>query len=1293
MIKAKQLIVTAILVSLFSNLFGNHVYFEKINSDEGLPESSITAITQDSYGFMWFGSTNGLIRYNGYSFTVFRNVTQNTNKLVGNEVTALIELSDSTLLLGTNFNGVCEFDRQKEKFLVYQNDPNNNKSLSNNYILTIFEDSKKRVWIGTRGGLALFDRKTKTFTNFNSLTNNLAPNYVSGICEDKKGLLWLFCPVSTYFASFNPQTKEFKHYQYTKQLVKNINWGGGKIACDQNGILWIGSEFEGLFSFNPKTNVLQHESKLTKGAHSNDISSVLFLNDNPSNCYIAMDGGGLFMTNTKTKESYHFSTQNTSLNLMSDAILSIYRDKQKSLWIGMYAAGINIYKPSKQKFRSITASTNDNVRLPQKSVLSCAKKKDGTIILGTDGGGFVLYDPQTNCFKEIKGSKKSIPKVVKCILCASDGTNWIGTWGEGLYQFSADWQEINHFTVNNPDSTKRIHSTSVWSLAEDANGAIWIGTLTAGLSVYSPQKKQFIKQPEKEQKLIAGNSIFKIFCDSQHRVWVSNDTEGLYVYEKGDYNHPRIFFSKFNNEQIPNEIRDIYEDHDNTIWFATLNNGLYQLLDYKKGVFYQYSTKTILPTNAITQIAEGTNKTLWLGTNSGLISFNKKNKSVHVFDKEDGVQDDVFNVTASIKDDNGFIYCGGINGVNIFHPDSIVLNNKAPRVILTNLKIYDQVIEPGQTYGKRTYLQKPLYLTDTLVFTPNDNIFQIEFAALDFISPLKNRYKYKLEGFDKQWTSVSAQHRLATYTKLEPGTYIFTVKACNSDGVWNETGTSITIIILPAWWQTWWFRTLLIITIGSVVVLIYFIRTRRIRNLAFELEILVRERTTELQETNIILTQQNTKISEQNRQLENYTKEVTKQNEYILAQQSEIIQQKEILEKQTKALQDANQTKDKLFSIVAHDIKNPLGVLSGFVELLYTNYQKYDETKRMMFIQQINISAKSLSGLILNLLEWSRSQTKSIKTHIQQLSLIELVNETFDLVSEQASNKSISLTCIINPQQFVYGDKNMLETVLRNLITNALKFTPNEGSIIVRSSLHRVGKVCISISDSGIGMSKEQLNSLFVSSSSKSTKGTNNESGTGLGLIICKEFMELQNGSIEVESTEGQGTTFHLYMPDHMPANLKNVTEEQCQFTQNTYQIEKRDDVTVFPEIERFKNKSVLVVDDNDLLRQSVCDTLAEWFTVYQATQGNEAIERLKSTEIHVIISDLNMPICDGLELCSWVKQNDSFRHIPFMMHTAESDVRSQIESYRRGVNAYILKPVSKSVLVARVYALLFNEQ
>lgn len=1081
------------LFILFPSL-GQKVEFEHITDYEGLISGGITCSIKDSYGFMWFGSSEGLSRYDGYSFTNFVHVPQDTNSLNDNFIRSLHETNKKELIIGYGYSGISIFNRDTESFIRYRHNKNDPTSLVSDYVMSIYGDKKGNVWIATRSGLEKFDTENKTFLHYKPFPED--HNFVSSITEDENGNLWLYGR-GYQICRFNISNESTEYFTFSENInPEKETYRGGTILYDRMGNLWIGNEYHGLFQYNPKKDTCRVFTVQNKKLRTN--INFKILEDAEGYIWIGSDGGGLikYKYQDNSFENYVHDPANPS-SLRSNAIYSLYESSPGIIWIGLYKAGVDIYKKNKKKFYHLSNIGDSTQRLTNPSILSFAKADSGKIWVGTDGGGLNLLDPQTLTIKNFTTSNSIIcSNVIKSILQDKTGKLWLGTYGKGLCLLDLENSEAQSFMTNTHNGNKTIKSDHVWSLCESSEDEIWIGLLDFGFNVHKKSDSSFTHYPFDSAAFEKGlSSIYVIKEDSKKRIWIGSEREGLALYDQAKKTF--TYFNEQNGNQSlsDNGINDVFEDSHGSIWIGTMEGGLNKLVDAEKKIFIAYTSNDGLPSNNIKSIQEDDQNNLWLSTDKGICLFNPKNKKTLDFDREDGVQGKDFHYNTSLKDDNGYIYFGGIHGINMFHPDSIRYNKNKPQIVFTDFKIFNSSIKQNSFYNGRKYANKAISIANEITLSYQDYVFSVEFAALDYIAPQKNKYAYKLEGFDKDWTYVDSDKRFATYTNLDPGKYTLRVIASNNDGLWNNEGAKLQINILPPWWMTWWFRATVSLLLLTLAISFYYFRLNSIKK--------------------------------RNRLLED---EVEKRTSEIACQSDQILQQKNELELKKIELEHLNKTKDKFFSIIGHDLKNPVKALTFLTEALKNDTGEKTEVQKEL-IHHMDLSSRSIKNLIFSLLEWARTQSGQVKLDPVNIPLKQLLEENIQLNAQLAAQKEINITLSCDENHCVYGDYQMINTIVRNLLSNSIKYTQTGGEIAISSELTGDNEIKISISDNGIGMPEELLQNLFSLDKGVSIKGTDNETGTGLGLIISQEFAQLNKGNIFAHSTLGKGSTFYLVLP------------------------------------------------------------------------------------------------------------------------------------------------------------------
>lgn len=1057
---------------------GQPIEFDRLSRLDGLPSNSVSAIVQDNKGFMWFGTRNGLVRYDGYSFRNYTYDPLDSLSLSDNYIRCLLRLSDGRLLIGTYFSGFCIYNPHTELFRRYKNIPGKN-SLHNNNILTAIQDNEGIVWIGTWDGFDRFDPATEHFQHF-SFTGQQSgynPAYVSSIVPDNNGKLLLYGP-GNKIGVFDASSRQHEFFRFSNQTFNQVLLNkGGVLLYDSKSNLWIGTESEGIYRLNTNSGEFIHYTFENKRITSNTILAIY--EDSEGIVWLATNGGGLGKYLSDSDQfvfSRHNPTDNKSLS--SDVVSCIYETEPGILWVGSYGAGINQYKKQKRFFRSFT-SKSSAYEINVKSVLAFEQADHGMVWIGTDGGGLDLFDPQKKTLQNFsKAKEETCFDIIKSLYRDPEGQLWMGSYGSGICL--KNQSGLKAFHAGQADTLRSLSKPSVWSICGDRHGQLWLGLMDNALDIYQPASGTFRHIRSNGPEQLPPGSVHVVFRDSKDRMWIGSEVSGLALYdEKNDRFIPfNLRTSHGLKSDNINEIKEI----DGILWIGYSNGGVSQLRDEEKKIFHTYTTDEGLAGNSVFGIEYDTHGNLWISTENGISRLNPASGEIRNFDVYDGLMSNEFTYGASFKDHNGYMYFGSVDGFVFFHPDSILFNEQEPVIMLTGLKIANREIKPGKKYGDHIYLKQPVDQTREVTLTHDDYMVTLEFAALEYSAPLKSRYAYMLEGFDTGWVYTDPSQRQATYTNLPAGTYTFRVKATNNHGKWNEEGICLTLTILPPWWDTMLFRVLAAMLITGGLLLLIIVKTITERKRRKELEETVAARTAELKHKN-------------------------------------------------EELNRSNLTKDKLFSIVSHDLRGPANSVEALSSMVLKHFSRFSEEDKLEALSQLHKASKSLSGLVSTLFTWARLHNHSLVPVSTRIAANEIIQKNIDLVDLQAKGKSIRIEYHKSKEElYILADKDMADTILRNILANAIKFTENGG--LIRLSAERTPNrmIKIEVRDNGIGMDQDILEAVIKGHFSK--EGTQGESGSGLGLVVCKDFAEANGGFLKIASTVGEGSIFEIHLPE-----------------------------------------------------------------------------------------------------------------------------------------------------------------
>ncbi len=796
--------------------------FENLGINEGLSQSQVNCILLDKKGFLWLGTQDGLNKFDGYSFTIFRNESDNTKSISNNNVLELAE-HDGKIWIGTHGGGLNVLDPETGKFTHFNLSSDSISLFQHNIVTAIFFDSYGKLWLGTEGnGLLNLDYKKNKLISYcpdKSDPFSISSNIVSSILEDKDGNLWI--GTEKGLDKFYRKSGKFEKFFSNKNTLSGLSDDEiNNLFFENDTILWIATEKGGLNKFdisNRKFIAYRSNNSDNNSISSNSVTCLF--KDNKNLFWVGTSNGlDLFFPGTGKFKSYKNIIGNRN-SLSDNHVLCMLRDNSDVLWIGTIEGGVNKLTPSANRFQSVQHITGIRNSLSDNSIWSFCEDEDGVLWIGTEKEGVNAYDRKNNSFRYFKNDPRNTNSTgynyVTALHADRDDKIWIGTYGNGLDVYD---KKTGRFTHYRPDIKNKfsISSNRVGVIYEDKSGKIWIGT-TDGFNLFDKEKQRFIRylNDPSDPTSISNNNVLSVFEDKEDNLWLGTYGGGLNRFNRSTGEFERFLNNPNDPKTISNNtVMTICEDKDGFLWIGT-DVGLNKF-DKRTKKFRRFGLADGLPNYIIYGILPDENNNLWICTNNGISKFNIKNNSFTNYTANNGLQSNEFNQGAVYKNSKGEMFFGGINGFNSFLPEKILDNNFIPPVVITKVKIWNDEV------GQKRYSGE-----NELTVSYFENFLSFEFAALDYSDPEMNQYKYKMIGFDDYWISSNHQ-RFASYTNLNPGTYYFNVIASNNDGVWNKKGATLKIIVLPPYWMTWWFRILIVAAIIGVLAFLYNIRVRRL---------------------------------------------------------------------------------------------------------------------------------------------------------------------------------------------------------------------------------------------------------------------------------------------------------------------------------------------------------------------------------------------------------------------------------------------------------------------------------
>ena len=1251
-----------LILSLASSfVFNEELIFKNFNSADGLSQHDVNCIIQDKDGFMWFGTNDGLNKYDGYNFKIFR-PSKNTSG-----------------------------------------------SISGRIIQKIESDYYGNLWIASLdGGLNYYNLEKEIFSNFSEKLSQFG-NYVNDVTISDDGVLWVQFKQKTCYAVLKENVDEMEfHVLLNKDVERPVEKLGNRILIKQKDVFLLSSQvlyslnykiIEGqitALNFTPTKNtnfisqlsgpngkvwelhkgkiIYKDNSKLNLTKNINNLSNRFGVLDRNNNLWCVIDeklsnvskSGEALIVKTIDFEKLEF------VGLKNNSINSVFVDRTGNLWVGSNGGGIYKKTNNDYQFKHFRKK-NYKGSLSSNKIRSLHEDQFGNLWIGTELGGLNFLSKSStnyNTFESFTFSKNENGLTSNNIFSISEN---IIDENQSILWFSTESGGLNKLVINKNDASKdfkfekfnnpvndgsNVKTLAIHSIFSEGKNRLWIGYYGSGLGLAewdTPESKPYFSfiNPDDKKIQFPGKIIRDIYRDASGVLWITTNN-GLNKLIENSTDITKSYFKSYrydssNDTSIGSDYTlQIFESTNKTLWIGTIGGGLNKLIRNKERSvvgFKRYNTQNKqFPNDVINSIQEDDNGFLWVGTNTGLVKFDPKKESFKTYSTNE-LQNPEMSEISALKRKNGELVFGGVNGINVFTSKSNKKSNIAPRTLITDFSIMYEPVKPLQVINNKVILDQGIAHTDHITLDANINNFSFSFSSLHFNDSRFNKYKYILEGFDENWIETSSDFRVAKYTNIKPGDYVFKVYGSNNKGVWSEKPAKVNLTLLPPWYFTLWAKTLYFLSF----ILIFYLLSR----------------------ISVIQIKRKRKL-EFNR-----------------------------LEKEKE--KEINKVKLEFFTNISHELRSPLTLILGPAEKLIKQGEKLQKKEKLRLYRTMQRNSDYILGLIKQLLDFRKLEQGEIKlkcTHINLVNLIQKVTEQFQTKAEQ---EKLNLDYDFNKNKiFAWIDATIIEKILHNLLSNAIKFTPKGGNITIgvrelslQKSIYPEGHIEIQVEDNGIGIASSDVKTIFNRFYQSDNQNKKNE-GFGIGLSFSHNLAKLHGGEIKVKSQLKKGSCFTLLIP------LGNSHLSNEQMIENNEiivsKVEHHDNLDLVNDQQKdssgHKNKpSLLIIEDNLEIYHYLTSELSQHYLTIGSTDGKQGIDLAFEKLPDIIISDIMMPGTNGIEVSKTLKNNIKTSHIPIILLSARANDESKIEGLKSGADVYLTKPFSLEVLKTQLTSLLNNRK
>ena len=1217
-------ILLTVSLSFILPCCGQAIRFTVLTSHDGLLSNTVNAILKDRCGFLWFATADGLDRFDGMEHKAYRFDPADKSGYRSKEVTSMYEDGAGQLWVGTLGGGLYFFDRSHDRFKTYAEGPVKGH-LANSYIKALYGDKDGRLWIGTFGGLYILNPKTKTEIAYKQ--GQYYEGIITSIFRDSQQRMWIGGDKGVYL--YNEKSNGFTAFRHKDNDPLSIPDDGVNTIAECRHRLWIGTN-NGLCSLSPDLKTFRNFKYNPSDDNTLSGNLIYSIAGNGDNIWVGAEGGLNIVDPASGRVTRYNHDDRDKFSVSSKSIRCIYNDPQGIFWLGTYQGGVDKYDRNLTLFNSKQNNAYDPAGLNAPFVSSFAENKDGDIFVGTDGGGLNLFHIKSGLFSHIpikaKEKHNSAGLPILSMMLDRNQQLWIGTFQDGLFIYNTKTGQYQQ--LNAGQDNTHINHNEIFCLKEDSKGKIWIGTNGGGINVFDPATKTFLKYvpalfSSGDKQLPVNGFIRAIEEDHEGNIWIGTYGSGVAVLNPASQKF-RVYNNKNTGLAIDRAF-SLLEDHNGNMWIGTAGDGLFCFNSAQKKLA-NYFASAELPDGVVHKLLEDNSGNIWLSTGKGICKFNPASKKSTHYSAYNGLQNDAFIDGSGLRTSKGLLFFGGNEGFNFIDPQQEVKRNSTvPPVFLTTLKVNNAVVLAGD----HSALKQDVSVAKQIDLDYKQN-FSISYSAINFTLPQQNRYAYILKSFNKSWNYVGSA-TTAYYTNLDPGEYTFVVRACNNDGIWNNTGAQIRIVIHPPIWMTWYAYLLYALMIVGALLLI---RHRGIEKLKGQLAL------------------------EQER-------------------------------REAERLHELDMLKIKFLTNLSHEFRTPISLIMAPADKLLAEHTDEQTAGQLAVIRR---NARRLLNLVNQLLDFRKLEEQELKLSLVEGEIISFVSDVIDSFHDLSESRGIVLDFNAPREKlFVRFDHDKVERILFNLLSNAFKFTLPGGTVSVEIAQHPTScadktMLEFKISDTGIGIAAERKDLIFTRFYQAGDAQTGKVNpGSGIGLSITKEFVEMHGGNISVESEIGKGSVFSVLIP--MEVFADSLIEIQSPVNIPAKGKELRSKRTIAQAITDMP--VLLIVEDNDEFRYYIKDNLKMQYKIVEAANGLEGWDKALSCHPDLIISDITMPFMNGITLSRKIKADKRTSHIPFILLTASTREDEQIRGLESGANDYLTKPFNFEILNVKIKNLL----